>query len=332
MNRAGVGNSRSTRLSGNTSYVTTLDDFVDPIEHGDQMHDGSPRITFVLLAHDHPNQLGRLVRRLNKSYPESRVIVHVDARSGALQPFTEACQSANVQFMDDRVRSYWAHHSLLEAELRLLRHAINRPCDWVILLSGRCYPLRDRAELFHHLGQNSIDAFIEVHPVARRSSEHRRRFEEFHMARLSATMPRIHRVTRALLRRIPIRRLPPESVEFFHGSQWWCLSGDASKAVLRQHAEHGRLRRFFRRVWAPDESYVQTIIGNTSQFQVAPPLMYARFEPNSPHPAVWTIDDLPELHSSSGFFARKFDEEIDSSILDRLDEVLDGADSPSQEQ
>jgi hypothetical protein len=44
-----------------------------------------------------------------------------------------------------------------------------------------------------------------------------------------------------------------------------------------------------------------------------------------PAPAVFTRADLPQLESATELFARKFDETVDSEILDALDRHLERA-------
>jgi hypothetical protein len=49
-------------------------------------------------------------------------------------------------------------------------------------------------------------------------------------------------------------------------------------------------------------------------------LTYAEWTPTSgPHPKTLGMEDLPSLQSSSKLFARKFDADVDSVVLDELD-------------
>jgi hypothetical protein len=51
-------------------------------------------------------------------------------------------------------------------------------------------------------------------------------------------------------------------------------------------------------------------------------LTYAKWTPTSgPHPKTLGIEDLPSLESSSKLFARKFDADVDSTVLDELDRL-----------
>jgi hypothetical protein len=83
--------------------------------------------------------------------------------------------------------------------------------------------------------------------------------------------------------------------------------------------------RFFGHVLIPDELFFQTIIMN-SELRGSIENDNLRFLDWSrdPRPAVLVQKDLPALLSSHKLFARKFDERIDSSILDLLDAHIDG--------
>jgi hypothetical protein len=84
--------------------------------------------------------------------------------------------------------------------------------------------------------------------------------------------------------------------------------------------------RFFRHVLIPDELFFQTIVMNSPLRDSVENenLRYLDWS-REPAPAVLLESDLPALVSSHKLFARKFDERIDSTILDLLDAHIDGA-------
>lgn len=46
------------------------------------------------------------------------------------------------------------------------------------------------------------------------------------------------------------------------------------------------------------------------------------FEPETSHPKIWTESDFELLVQSGNFFARKFDHEVDDTIIEKLEAHL----------
>ena len=83
----------------------------------------------------------------------------------------------------------------------------------------------------------------------------------------------------------------------------------------------GRLLRHYDRTILADESYFQTLAGNRLALtEIARPRRYILWT-DSPHPEVLTIGHLPDILRSDAHFARKFDAEIDATVLDELDRL-----------
>jgi hypothetical protein len=51
-------------------------------------------------------------------------------------------------------------------------------------------------------------------------------------------------------------------------------------------------------------------------------LRFESWEEDSDHPAILTVEHLPELMRSDALFAKKFDATVDSDVLDRIDADL----------
>ena len=78
--------------------------------------------------------------------------------------------------------------------------------------------------------------------------------------------------------------------------------------------------RYFRYVKHPHESWMQAIMMASPFADTVMPdnrrlIQWVR---NSGNPKILTSEDLPALIASTDFFARKFDEAVDSSVLDAL--------------
>lgn len=276
------------------------------------------RIDYLIRAHTAPEQLSRLVRRLDEG--DVRFYIHVNRLTDA-DTFSAMQQGLrgrdNVVWLP-RVACYWGGFSLLEATLVGVEGilASGDPPDYALLLSGQDYPLRQPRE---------IEAFLEA----------RRGRNLLHHFRLPAEewageggglnrfryryYERIRHKTRLL--RLPVPRRLPKGLEPYGGMALWALTSEALAEVMRFVAERPDVIRFFRRTKMPDELFFQTIMLSTPLKDTVDNefLHYLDWSGGSAHPATLRTADLPKLRASGKLFARKFDTSVDSEILDLLD-------------
>ena len=104
----------------------------------------------------------------------------------------------------------------------------------------------------------------------------------------------------------------------------WALTGETLKWLMRFVAERPDVLNFFRHTKMPDETFFQTVLLSSSLAGTVnnEQLHYLDWSAGSAHPGTLTAADLPQLRASGMLFARKFDADVDSEILDLLDEEL----------
>src|SRR5258708_4475128 len=80
------------------------------------------RLAYLIMAHDQPEQLARLVNALDCE--GARFYIHIDKKSDA-KPFHRLLgKRENVHVLPNRVRVNWMGFSLVEVSLRLLALAV----------------------------------------------------------------------------------------------------------------------------------------------------------------------------------------------------------------
>ncbi|MEO7572239.1 MAG: beta-1,6-N-acetylglucosaminyltransferase [Acidimicrobiales bacterium] len=279
-------------------------------------------VAYLITAYRYPRQLGRLVRRLTREAPGSRVLVHVDGKVD-LRPFVEACDGSPVEFLDRRRDVRWGSFSMVRATMDLAELSRRHEFTHAILLSEQCYPVRPLEELEDLLSTHADQDFIDLRHVASEWPVISPRFEKFYFREWSRRAPRTCWLAKKVLGMIRPIRQPPGGVSIHAGSTWWALSRASLDQVLDEHRTNRRLRRFFSLTLIPEEMYVHTILGNSPRGECTQPsITYARFDKqiSISHPLVWTRTDTAELESSGCFFARKFDESLDAEVLDYFDQ------------
>ena len=110
------------------------------------------KIAYLVLTHGMPDHLGRMVAALRDD--DVRFFVHVD-RKVPIEPFLPH-RAADVDFLDERVPVYWGEWQMVDATLRLMERALElADPDYLVLLSGTCYPIRSNRHIRSVLGDGT---------------------------------------------------------------------------------------------------------------------------------------------------------------------------------
>lgn len=252
------------------------------------------RIAYLILAHDRPAHLQRLVQRL--AGPSVSFFVHIDAK---VDQRAFASLAPVVTFCTRRINGAWGDMSLVEATLELMKVATSasRTFDQFVLLSGACYPLQTPGYIDAFLTRHRGTEFIEVFPLP--DVTYNKPIER--IARLwirkGKPLARLRWPLQRLLDRIlPLRDYKKVFAgrELVTGSQWWCLSGEAVQYILDVTAAQPAIYRFCKFVDCPDEFYFQVILWNSPfRASISHSLTYTDWLPGKTGPEPVDASYLP---------------------------------------
>jgi hypothetical protein len=288
------------------------------------------RVAYLVLSHLNPEQVLRLVRALRKG-PAAEVLVRHDQRRSALTPGD--VEAAGAQPIEDGIEVEWGAWSQVEGMLAGLRHAARLEPDWTLVLSGQDYPLRPMTEIEAGLAASEADAMLgSVRDI---ESRRPRVDDEFFLRvayrhyRRPRGLPHLPRLLRPLVyvRDLPplvgVRRLRPPGLHHYSSADWLSLGRRGLESVLAAGNDRA-LRRAFRRVAVPSESFFASVLLNDPRLRIERD--HRRFlafaGPGLPHPETLTSADLDTAIASGADFARKFDITVDARALDLLDERI----------
>ena len=286
------------------------------------------RTAYVVLSHQHPEQVLRLARTLRRGSPESTIVLHHDDRRTRVDE--AALRALNVARVLPPTPVSWGGPTQLDAFLRSLLHALRVEFDWLTILSGQDYPIRPLAEIERGWRESDVDGFVERVPVepppwSRASADEfaRRYFYRYRQVRPPGrALRRVVIAARPLLaqRELPwgtllgVRHRGP-GVPVRRGGDWLTLSRRAVEVVTR-----GDLVGHYRRTVLPTESLPHTALHAAGLPLSGDTRRYTSFAPGAAHPALLGRDDLDAILASGADFARKF--APDDPVLDALDRVV----------
>lgn len=294
------------------------------------------KIAYLILAHNNPQHLQRLVSALSSR--SCAFFIHID-RKASLRSFSNVT-GKNVFFAQERVPVYWGDFSQVEAILILLRTALadQRRFDYVVLLSGTDYPLQPVEYIEHFFAHNSGTEFINIvqmpceaagKPIARLTTYKQRPGD-----------PTIRRALRNLL--VKTRVTPAErdytaylgNLVPYGGSTWWALSREACAYIQHFVDNQPNVVHFFTHTVCPDESIFQTILGNSPyKASIQRNLTYTDWRGGGANPGYITEQHLETFAAAAPImitntygtgellFARKFSDDTEDIVL-RLDQII----------
>ena len=273
---------------------------------------------YIIMAHQHPDQVVRLVRRLIG--PGANIVLHVDKGAQA-SVYSEIVQTlagtGGLHFLRRR-STPWGTAGVIRATLDGLRFLFDEglPFSHVFLLTGQDYPVVPASEIASFLDRNPGKSFLEWgrFPMEDWPGGGYGRIQHYWF----------HTRSRSFCLRA--RRRLPFGLQPYGGSAQWCLARECAASILSFLRSHEALMRFFEFACNPDEIFFQTIVLN-SEFRdtaVNEPLTYVDWSRPSGrgHPATLTLGDYEAIRTASCLFARKFDVRVDPSILDLIDQEL----------
>ena len=282
------------------------------------------RIAHIIMAHKGPKQLERLIAKMQ--HPMFDLYVHLDKKADMLK-FKHLGEQDNVCFITDRFECNWGGYSFVRAILSSVKEVLGSGRDYayVNLMSAQDYPIKPLDELYQFLMRRSGTSFISYELHDNDWWKHavtRFRFYHFTDYKLKG---------RYLLQKIantvmPYRQFPLDlNLYGSSDSSWWVISAGAAKYLVNFVESNPKLNRFMQFTWGADEFLIATVLMNSPfKDKIANNnLRYIDWSEGGPHPKILAADDLDRLIESDKFFARKFDIDVDSRILDMLDQYTE---------
>jgi len=274
------------------------------------------RVAHLILTHKNPDQLVKLVTALN--HPRMDCYIHVDAKT-QIRPFELQLNGLpNVHFIKSRVSIYWAGYGTIQATLNGIQEILSQrqSYDYIHVMSGQDFPIKSCDYLLDFLKVNYGKEFFDyLHP--RWPANIETRYNRYHLINLR--VPGRYKLENLLNRMLPHRNF------FFSGpvfgsSNWFMITEGCARYMIDQIQKNKKLVRYFKFVWGADEFlFINLIMRSPFKNNVeGSGIHYMEWEGGDAHAKILTIDDLGILKSSDMLFARKFDIEVDSLIIDKV--------------
>jgi len=270
-------------------------------------------LAYVITAHKSPAQMLRLLRAIYA--PGNTYVLHVDSKAdAAVHAAAKEYADAHANVSTIRAEAIiWGSWRLARAQIRGMKEALRLSDTWnyCLNLTAQDYPLKTQDQIARELESGPAGAnYLEVLDFAAASANPRKRLEYYWLP------------WRGKMKKL-IRRRPPK-FKVYWGSNYFTLTRAACEHMVSSDVAR-RMQRYFRFALCADELIFQNALmhGPTALRDSVKSKTFRKLTwDGGSHPRTYTASDFDELVNSDAWFARKFDESVDSSILDRLDDHL----------
>lgn len=282
---------------------------------------------YLIICHNNFKILEKLIHLLDD--PRNDIYVHVDRKVKQLEQQKKnlSVKNASLTFTK-RISVNWGGFSQIKAELTLLEEAVKLPHDYYHLLSGVDLPLKPQDEIHNFFEKNHGKEFIGIDEQSDNGKEFeaRVRYYRFLQDMIGrkaglhiALLERIEAFLLACQKFIGINRSIHFGKTIYKGPNWFSITQKMAECILSQRI---RINKQFKYGLCVDELFLQTLAMESPYAKniINDSLRYIDWNRGSPY--TFHSDDFDELMNSGKMFARKFDENTDMAVVNRIYETL----------
>ncbi|MBQ7740023.1 MAG: glycosyl transferase [Eubacterium sp.] len=283
----------------------------------------------MIIAHNQFELLEKLILALDDE--RNDIFVHIDAKVSDFdfEYFKTLTKFSEVFFTDERVNVTWGDFSQVKTEITLLKTAYahndkTNPYTYYHLISGVDLPIKSNDYIHSFFEDNDGKEFVHYtdNTVSESSLSRLKYYHFFRKKRnsftkiLSQSIYRIEKIIR-------VDRLKNNGLLVQKGCNWFSITGDFAEHIVKNIDKY---ENSFKYSYCGDEVFIQTLL-ESSKYK------YNLYMPNCNNdhtacmrlidwergnPYVWRKENYDEIMASPCIFARKFDINTDSEIIDMV--------------
>lgn len=281
---------------------------------------------YLIAAHNEFEILKTLISLLD--YEENDIYIHIDKKTKNFNKdsLLEDVKHASIEFVPSSSIN-WGGYSQIQYELSLLKEATKKYHDYYHLISGVDLPIKSHKEILDFFDKNYGKEFIEFDDKYEKEKiDYRIRYYHLLQDKVGKRggftgkfLYNIERVVVKIQKIIGVNRIKKCKEQFFKGTNWFSITHDLAIYIVNSEKQ---IRSQYKYTYCADEIFLQTIVKN-SEFNnrvVNDCLRYIDWDRGQPY--VFTEEDFDLLINSDKIWARKFSEEKNIKIVNKIYDVL----------
>ena len=279
------------------------------------------KIGILIAAHSNQEQLIRLVNVLKKDF---EIFIHIDKKSSI--PVNLFKREDNIHTIKSH-EVYWGSFNQVRATLSLLELAYQQGCDYYIFISGIDVPIKTNQEIIDEIRDNPQAIYMDYAALPRKDWNHRGgldRIQLFYENLKNRDKFTPYNLSWIIFRRfqkyLNLRRKLLE-INYYGGINWINFSKEIVEYILEYIKNNPRYIKKFEYSLCGDEIFFQTLIMNSKYYDKVHnnSKRYIEYDSGGPeNPRILRTKDFDKIMTSDAWFARKFNDNIDKNIIDKI--------------
>ncbi len=279
----------------------------------------------LIIAHNHPAQLHKLLRALDSEYFDIFLHIGKDSKLRATD-FIPDCTISKLHIYK-KLRVRWSGYSQVRAEVFLLKQATKADhYGHYHLISGADMPIKTPRQIYDFFNSHKNNEFISFQQKTI-LPEHLDWIRYYYIFRQHSRNSRIafhlENLSVKIQEKLHINRLRNDTTTYMKGTNWFSIT-DAFARYVVEHSDS--LKHKYKLSKSADEIFLHTLLFNSpfrnnlysAKYNDSQSACMRHIDWKRGDPYIFRSSDYEELIHSKNMFARKFDETIDAAIIDKI--------------
>lgn len=281
---------------------------------------------YLIVIHNNFDQFEKLIKLLDDERFDLYVHVDKKVKDFDFKRFNNVLKKSKLYFSNKRISVNWGGYSIANAMFNLLQTASQNNYAYYHLVSGADLPLKSNDYIYDFFKENCGKEFVSFDE----NWDYNRVFKIDLLTENHKSYKFRHKLIRLLnnqLYKFQVKfnydRMKKFKLKIMKGANWFSITHDFAKHVLSNRKLSYKM---FKYTINADENVLQTILYNSLFNEKIYSAGTMRFidwnRGNGNSPYTFKIDDYDILINSNKLWARKFDENIDGEIVDKICDYL----------
>lgn len=278
---------------------------------------------YLIMVHKNTYVLDKMLELIDDE--RNDIYIHIDKKSKDFnkENILNIVKKSKLYFLDSEDVN-WAAYSMVNVEIRLMEKANkNQRYMYYHLLSGNDMPLVSQDVIHNEMDKDSSIEYVSIGGNTDTWSKYYYFLTETPLYRTNKIIKGISRIALVLPQKLlKVDRWKNTGYVSKWAYQWFSLTNKSVEYILKNEKF---IIKHFKNTHSPDETFLATMLYNSNDFnkKVRPSKRNIQFKDGKP--TVLKLKDFDRLIQSGDFFARKFDENIDKEIIDKIYNYVKGS-------
>lgn len=290
------------------------------------------RHAYLIMAHNNFDLLQKELMLLDDD--RNDIYIHIDKKTKDVDEayITEKVKKSHVYFIP-RIDVKWGGYSVAQCTINLLKAATKNSYQYYHLMSGADLPLKTQDEIHDFFDKGGDFEYVSFDAPAPKEDQvmrvkryymfqdvYGRNHKKFPLILLFA----LDKISLKIQKICKVDRFRGQGVLLQKGPEWFSITDELARIVVRKEEW---IKKHFSHTRCCDEVFLHTILNNSKRKNHIYQNGFYGQKTNAclrlidwgrGKPYIWRGKDFEELIQSEYLFARKFDPNVDTEIIDKL--------------